>query len=73
MISVLAQYFLNILVAFDRMLNTLLGGNPDQSISQRLWKEYPNSILRQIVDFLFGNNHCEDAVIKDDDVKEVLK
>jgi len=55
------------------MLNTLLGGNPDQSISQRLWKEYPNSILRQIVDFLFGNNHCEDAVIKDDDVKEVLK
>ena len=73
MILLLLQYILNLLVAIDRLCNTLLGGTPDQTMSQRLWRDYPNSVLRQVVDFIFGKSHCEDAVEKDDDVKALVK
>ena len=32
------KYFLNILISLDQMGNTLLGGDPDETISSRLGK-----------------------------------
>ncbi|MBL4875767.1 MAG: hypothetical protein JKY10_04645 [Cohaesibacteraceae bacterium] len=34
----LQAYFLNILIALDQLLNTVLGGDPDETISSRCSK-----------------------------------
>jgi hypothetical protein len=32
------KYFWNILVSIDQFVNTLLGGNPDETVSSRMGK-----------------------------------
>lgn len=32
------QYFWNVLIAFDQLINALLGGDPDETISSRMGK-----------------------------------
>ncbi len=34
------QYFLNMLMAFDQFISTVLGGHPDDTVSQRLGRAY---------------------------------
>lgn len=70
------KYILNILIATDQWFNTLLLGSPDETISSRLWRNYPNSLAYKFVNLLFfwESNHCdahieniedsEDAIIK---------
>lgn len=38
MLRVLGKYLLNILIAVDQLANTILGGDPDETISSRLGK-----------------------------------
>jgi hypothetical protein len=72
MILKIGQYFLNVLIAIDYLANAVAGGDPDESISERLGREWPNSFMRKFVDFLFGKNHCKEAGCKDTG-KAVLK
>lgn len=67
------QYFFNILIALDQLANTLFFGDPDETISSRLGREYPNSILRKVVDFFFGKGHCRDVADNGDSGKSILK
>lgn len=67
------QYFLNILIGIDQIANALIAGSPHDTISARLGRNYPNSFLRQVVDFIFGKNHCKDVVINGDGSKEIIK
>lgn len=66
------QYLLNILISIDQLGNTLLGGSPDETISARLWREYPNSILRKVVDAFFGKGHCKRVATNGDSGREVI-
>lgn len=34
----LKQYFLNILISVDQLVNTIFGGHPDETISSRMGK-----------------------------------
>ena len=54
-----------IAIALDQLVNTLLGGWADETLSARLWREELNGkmwarVLRPTVDilFFFDPNHC---------------
>ena len=51
------------LIALDQLLNTLLGGWPDETLSRRAWrweKDGVRSWPRRFIDMLFflDQNHC---------------
>lgn len=64
------KYTFNILVALDQLVNTFLGGEPDETLSSRAWRTYRKGkvfgkIFRPLIDTLlfFDKNHCENAYI----------
>ena len=69
----IGKYLFNILISFDQFVNTLAGGDPDETISGRLGRLFPNSEFRKFVDFLFGKDHCTKAIEDDEGKDAVLK
>lgn len=65
------QLFWNVFIAFDQLLNTLLLGHPDETLSSRLGRSigceryFWVGWLRHTVDFLFffEENHCRNAIM----------
>ena len=63
------NYFWNILISIDQFVNTVFGGDPDETISSRLGKNRnQNWFTRQLSKFLdlFESNHVEKSVEKDE-------
>jgi len=63
------QYIYNLLVAIDQFVNTLAGGDPDETISSRVGKyaragEY--IWLADFIDGLFWKGHCASAIEADE-------
>ena len=66
-------YFMRVLIAVDQVLNTLLGGYPDETLSSRTYRlanliEDPKwywVLFNHFVDalFLFQNEHCEQSYL----------
>lgn len=63
------RYAMNVLIALDQLVNTLIGGYPDETLSASAWlgeqqgKIVP-SIMRPVIDFLFWpfeRDHCSKA------------
>ena len=73
MYKILCQYLFNILIGTDQLFNAIIGGSPNDTISARLGRNYPNSVLRKVVDFIFGKDHCKDVVINGDGAEAILK
>jgi len=67
------RYFWNILVSIDQLINTLLGGFPDETISSRAAKaRRKNKKWGCIVCWLLDkidNNHCEKNIELDEGEK----
>ena len=60
------EYFLQVALAFDQMLNALLGGWADESLSSRSWRlhiEHNRTIPKTIINgiFFWQENHCREA------------
>jgi hypothetical protein len=60
------KYLKNILISIDQLINTLAGGDPDETISARLGRNYQGTLVERIVDWLFRwqnrpDGHCENA------------
>ena len=72
MIRILRQYIINLLVLSSQFLNTLLLGDPDETLSSRIGREYPNSFLCKVIDALFWKGHCKEAV-EDDNGKPIVR
>jgi hypothetical protein len=54
---------LEVAIAFDQLVNAILGGSPDETISARCWRlraNRPYNTLRPIIDGLFfwQPEHC---------------
>lgn len=66
--KILFNYILNILVAIDQFLNVLAFGATDETISSRLGRNYPNSSITKMVNFLFfwEINHCQNRIEPED-------
>jgi len=77
----LRKYFWNLLIAFDQFCNTVLFGDPDETISSRLgkWLDMPKNKWRYktaalVCWFLrkIDANHCRNSVEKDEGDRNLL-
>lgn len=64
--TMLKKYIRNILISIDQLVNTILGGDPDWTISSRLGRNYPGTWMAKFVDWLFAwqgyeNGHVDNA------------
>jgi hypothetical protein len=62
----LGRYFLNILISIDQLINTILGSDPDETLSSRIGKHYKGTFIEKFVNMIFGNNHCQKVIEKDE-------
>lgn len=56
------QYFHNLIICGSQVLNTIIGGHPDETISARSWRKQ-NKIFIFIINtiFFWQKNHCRGA------------
>ena len=65
----LKKYFWNLLISIDQLVNTIFGGDPDETISsrtgklmhKRAWAKYLARFLN-----LFEDNHAKKSIEKDE-------
>lgn len=53
-----------VLIALDQLLNAVLGGYPDETISSRSWRWHVAGVRhwpRAVLDCLFGDSHCKES------------
>ncbi|MDQ5978243.1 MAG: hypothetical protein QG602_1217 [Verrucomicrobiota bacterium] len=70
---------LQVLLALDQLLNTVLGGWSDETISARAWRLHQRkrrwAVARLLIDALFmligQRNHCQDAYISERERKHM--
>jgi len=70
------KYIHNILISLDQLVNTLLGGDPDETISSRVGKNYDNSIIEKMINFLFSSrqkDHCSESIEWDEGNNKIIK
>jgi len=67
------RYFLNVLIAFDQLLNALLAGDPDETISSRMGKYVARGrgfipcVLCKLLDAVFREkDHCKNSIELDE-------
>ena len=67
------QYFWNILISIDQLLNTLIGGDPDETISSRCGKR-KIKVCKWLCKALhmFDKNHCEESIEIDEGKRELF-
>ena len=60
------DYLLRVAIAFDQLVNALLNGYPDETMSSRCWRlserYWYAKVMRVIIDALFrftGPDHCK--------------
>lgn len=75
MLQIIRHYILNILISLDQLLNTIIAGDPDETISSRVGKAAQRSkiakVLESIINLMFwpfkGNlNHCQQSIEVDE-------
>lgn len=67
--SKLKKYFWNILISIDQFVNTVFGGDPDETISSRLGKDRDkNWFTTHLSSFLdwFESDHVEKSIEEDE-------
>jgi hypothetical protein len=70
----LCKYIWNILISIDQLLNTFLGGDPDETISSRAGKRQDTSNwAKYLCKFLnlLDTNHCSKSVEDDEGSREI--
>lgn len=58
----------NVLIGIDQLINAILCGDPDETISSRAYKMAQRGFSwpMQTIDRLFGPGHCADSEEKDE-------
>jgi hypothetical protein len=65
------RYIWNLLISIDQLLNTILAGDPDETISSRMGKRVKKKnckvckVLCRFLD-LFEKDHCYKSIEKDE-------
>lgn len=66
------NYFKNILIGFDQLANTILAGDPDETISSRIGKRVRSNqatMAERWVAYLLDcidPDHCQDSIEEDE-------
>jgi len=68
------RYLLNILVGVDQLINVILLGDPDETISSRVGRVMPNSKIAKAIDWLmfYQRDHCRKAIERDEGKGDIL-
>jgi len=78
----LKRYFWNLLIAIDQLFNTILFGDPDETISSRLgkWLGLPKEKWRYKVANIIckglrkiNKNHCKRSIEEDEGKRAIIK
>lgn len=73
----ISKYFWNILISIDQLVNTILGGDPDETISSRLGKmklkgsKFAYYMCKTLS--LIDNRHCVKSIEEDEGKDTVIK
>ena len=71
----LQRYFENVLVSIDQLLNTLTGGDPDETWSSRFGKYQDRvwlyRVICRVLD-IFDPHHCEKSIEEDEGEYQVI-
>lgn len=66
----LKQYLINVFIATDQWINAVLfGGDPDETISSRLGRNYDGTWIEKFVNWLFKwqkDDHCSNSIEYDE-------
>jgi len=70
----LKMYIMNILLGIDQLANVIMLGDPDETISSRAGRVWPNSTWRKFIDKLFfwQTNHCHKAIESGEGKRDLL-
>lgn len=62
------RYLFNLLIALDQFINTVFGGDPDETISSRLGKHHANSVIGKMVNamFFWQKDHIQESIESDE-------
>ena len=69
-------YMINLGLALSQLLNTLLGGDPDETLSSRVGKRYQSGRLTlwaKLVLWVTGVRHVTEAIEPDEGTKAAYK
>lgn len=72
--SMIKKLCVNILLGIDQLYNTMMLGDPDETISSRAGRRWPNSWWSRLIDTLFfwQKNHTKNAIETDETYKRDL-
>lgn len=68
------NYIYNIFIALDQLVNALALGDPDETISSRVGRRWPNSRAARIINavFFWQKNHVIEAIESDEGNNDLL-
>jgi hypothetical protein len=68
------RYVMNILIGIDQLGNTLMFGDPDETISSRAGRRWPNSAWSKFINTLFfwQKQHVSNAIEEDEAAEDDL-
>lgn len=68
------MYIVNLLLAIDQLGNVIMLGDPDETISSRAGRVFPDTWWCKLIDFLmfWQTNHCYKAIEKDEGKRDIL-
>jgi hypothetical protein len=68
------KYLKNNLIAFDQGLNTLAGGDPDETLSSRFGKKSKSNTIRKVINALFfwQKDHCAQSIEADEGANKIM-
>lgn len=80
-VKLLLAYFINISVSLDQVINALLFGDPDETISSRAGKarrlgSFKWTLIAEVIDwlcFVFEREHCRKSMERDRDKRRYLR
>lgn len=60
------EYFVDVATALSQLLNAVIGGDPNETVSGRCYREN-RDLLAKVIDtiFFFDPFHCQESHIKD--------
>ena len=73
------KYIVNILISVDQLVNTLIGGDPDETISSRAGKQVRDNAKKKGGGWywlcralhVIDKNHCIDAIENDEGDRQI--
>lgn len=70
----LRMFLVNVLLSLDQFFNVLMLGDPDETISSRAGRVWPESTWRKFIDWLmfYQTDHCHKAIEKGEGKRDLI-